>query len=273
MPQLTGRQRDTKDQFYTRPEVARTCVDRLRALVDPARSYVWIEPSAGAGAFLDCVPTAIGYDIEPRHSRVQQADFLSCPVPPGCILFGNPPFGRQGSLARAFIRHGASAADILAFILPRSFMKPSMNSVFPRCFHCIDSWDLPEDAFLVNGEPHSVPCVWQVWERRDVDRPVDAIASPCGFEFVSSDRPHTLVFRRVGVYAGHCALPGQHSPQSHYFVRLDTPSLAADLIEQSKRHVFPSNTTGPRSLSKHEATVFLNACIANATGGDDVAGN
>lgn len=259
--QTTGLRRGTLDQFYTRPEVAQECVSVLRPWVDG--TPVWIEPSAGTGAFLDLVPNAIGYDIDPRHPRIVQANFLETEIPESAVVYGNPPFGRQSSLAKAFIAHAAKAASIIAFILPRSFMKPSMQKAFPPTFHLVASWTIDDSAFVVNGEPYDVPCVFQIWKRMDTPRPVPETVEPVGFSFVRSTEPHDLVFRRVGGNAGRCSLLGDHSPQTHYFIRLDNPMLAGDIVEQSQTHVFPTNTTGPRSLSKSEATEFLNAAIAN----------
>jgi hypothetical protein len=42
------------------------------------------------------------------------------------------------------------------------------------------------------------------------------------------------------------------------------PAVAEHVIQESQEHTFPTNTTGPRSLSKAEATRFLNTAIANA---------
>jgi hypothetical protein len=264
MPPSTGLHRDTRDQFYTRPEVADLCLERLR-LHAPAGA-TWIEPSAGEGVFLTRVPGAVGYDIDPKHPSIQQADFLTTELPAGGVVFGNPPFGRQGSLAKKFIGHASRTAAVIGFILPRSFVKPSMQKAFPLCFHLVDELDLPESAFLVEGIPYSVPCVFQVWVKRDTPRETAPGRVPEGFSFVKQTEPYDLAFRRVGGTAGRCSLPSASlKVQCHYFIKLDDQSLIENVIAQSLAHVFPTNTTGPRSLSKDEATEFLNTAIANAT--------
>jgi hypothetical protein len=231
----------------------------------PAGS-VWIEPSAGEGAFLTRVPGAIGYDIDPKHPSIRQADFLTTDLPVGCVVFGNPPFGRQGSLAKKFIGHASGAASVIGFILPRSFVKPSMQKAFPPSFHLVDELALPDSAFLVEGKPYSVPCVFQVWMKREVYRETAPGVVPEGFSFVKQTDPYTLAFRRVGGTAGRCCLPSDSlKVQCHYFIRLEDASCIENVIAQSLVHVFPTNTTGPRSLSKDEATQFLNTAIANAT--------
>lgn len=259
----TGLRRDEKDQFYTAPEIVDLCLRRLRPYA-PANAQ-WIEPSAGAGAFLTQVPGATGYDIEPKHPNVQRADFLTVDIPAECVIFGNPPFGRQGSLARKFIAHASARACVIGFILPRSFVKPSMQKAFPPCFHLVDEITLPECSFVVDGHPYSVPCVFQVWVKRDTNRIVVPEVTPTGFSFVKKTDSYHIAFRRVGGTAGRCSLPSETlAVQCYYFISLDDPSRAENIVAQSLAHVFPANTTGPRSLSKGEATQFLNTAIANA---------
>jgi hypothetical protein len=261
MSQDTGKFRNTLDQFYTSPTTARICIDILHKHV---KEGVFIEPSAGKGVFLDLVPSAIGYDIDPQDPRILKADFLTITVPDHSIVFGNPPFGRQSSLAKKFIKHSAKTADIIAFILPRSFQKDSMQKAFPLTFHLVEEFELPENSFLVNDTPYNVPCVFQVWKRYDSDRKLQLYLHPVGFHYVSADKLHHLVFRRVGVNAGKCSLPGNHSSQSHYFIQLENPEMTNIIIQKASSHIFPSNTTGPRSLSKFEATTFLCACLSNS---------
>lgn len=261
MEQSTGLRRVAIDQYYTCQEVARSCVEILRRLAPDDR--VWIEPSAGTGVFLGLVPHAIGYDIDPKHTRIRRADFMDVPVPSGSVVFGNPPFGRQSKLARAFIRHAAENAEWIAFILPRSFTKPSMQKAFPPCFHLLHSSDLPLNSFVVNDAPYDVPCVFQVWKRETTPRTVEETDVPVGFAFVKKTDPYSFAFRRVGGTAGRCSLPSDQSAQTHYFIRIDDESKTSNIIATSLTHTFPTNTTGPRSLSKQEATEFLHTCISN----------
>jgi hypothetical protein len=264
MSQDTGLQRDCKDQFYTCESVAKLCVDTM--LKHVPLTIPWIEPSAGQGVFLRLVPHSVGYDIDPKHTSVQRADFLTLDIPRSCLIFGNPPFGRQSSLAKRFIRHAAEKADWIGFILARSFLKPSMQSAFPLHFHLVECIELPDNSFLVNNVPYDVRCVFQLWKRESNNRTVEACATPDGFVYVKKTEPYSFAFRRVGINAGKCCLPSDElSVQSHYFVKVDDESKIGSIVEASQTHAFPTNTTGPRSLSKHEATCFLNTAIADTT--------
>jgi hypothetical protein len=268
--QDTGKFRtNTKDQYYTKASVATLCVGRIKAAIENGGAeWQWIEPSAGNGVFLKLGPVgSIGIDIDPKATGILKGDFLNW-TPGGTkkrLVYGNPPFGRQGALAKAFIKHatsGSVAADAVAFILPRSFVKPSMNRVFPTKFHCVYSGELDKNAFEVNGEPYDVPCVFQIWVKKTTDRPVAVAVEPVGFTYVKAGEPFHVAFRRVGGLAGQCYAAGAtYSAQSHYFLRLDDPTLSARLIEEVNKHVFPSNTVGPRSLSKPEANTVINTIL------------
>lgn len=302
--QDTGKYRtNTKDQFYTSPGVAKKCIQILisrlhNAALDspapvlPLSSYLWVEPSAGNGVFLNNIPDTydkIGIDIEPRSANIVKQDFLTW-VPPEqnqkpVIIFGNPPFGRQSSLAKAFIAHSCKFASTttIAFILPRSFIKPSMSCAFDLHFHCIHSSEVERNAFVLGGdggstdETYDVPCVFQIWQKRSLPRIVPEKITEKGFQYVKETDPHDIVIRRVGVYAGRCFDGNnnnnnatEYNKQTHYFIKLDGQFVAVshvkEIVDKVNAHVFPTNTTGPRSLSKPEINIVLNAVLNAVVG-------
>lgn len=241
------------DQFYTKPNIALECISKIKEYIPNFIDYTWIEPSAGKGSFL--IPGAIGLDIDPKVDSITKIDFLDWNPPnEKCIVYGNPPFGRQSSLAKKFIRKGCQFADIVAFILPRSFMKPSMNSVFDPYFHCIYSSELPANSFEYENKEKDVPCIFQIWAKKDFIREKEEKIPPSGFKYVKKD--WDIAIRRVGINAGKCTLLNP-SPQSHYFLKFE--EYNPEIIEKINQHVFPSNTVGPRSLSKSEINIVLNS--------------
>lgn len=271
MAQDTGKFRtNTKDQYYTNEEVARKCVLKIKQLLPQSLTYQWIEPSAGNGAFLKTLNPPvdkIGIDIDPKAPGILQNDFLQWQptTQKPRVFFGNPPFGRQGSLAKAFIKHAAKHADVIAFILPRSFVKPSMSRVFPLRFHCIHQEELESNAFVVNEEAYDVPCVFQIWEKREINREATEAMKEEGFIYVKGNEDYHIAFRRVGGTAGKCYRKGtgDFSIQSHYFIKVNDEFVQHldDILEKINAHEFPSNTVGPRSLSKSEANEVINAIL------------
>ena len=272
MSQDTGKFRtNTKDQYYTKLSVAKDCIDSIIATFPEVSAYQWIEPSAGNGSFLKSLPrsiNSIGIDLDPKMDGILKGDFLTWEPASEIkrVFFGNPPFGKQGSLAKSFIQHAAKYAEVIAFILPKSFVKPSMSRAFPSKFHCILEKELPKDSFEVNSLAYDVPCVFQIWQKKSEDRPKGEAIKEIGFQYVKAPDGYHIAFRRVGGKAGTCFLSGtgEYSVQSHYFLKLDTPyiSNAQKIIDAVNHHVFPSNTVGPRSLSKSEANEVLNRIIS-----------
>jgi hypothetical protein len=245
------------DKFYTHAHVAKTCFGLLEPMLVP--TDILIEPSAGNGSFIPFVEkyNHVCIDVAPDDSRILQADFLTFDGPPNAVVIGNPPFGKQGSLAKKFIKKACSFARIIAFILPKSFKKDSMTSCFDRHFHCVTQIDLPRNSFFIPDGPlvYDVPCVFQIWERFSHERPVYSLVEPSWMRFVRKSEPHTCSFRRVGVYAGEVdTVTENKSESSHYFIRFDDDTYVDALRSITWSH---DNTVGPRSIGKKELIVEL----------------
>jgi hypothetical protein len=252
---------NTKEQFYTDKMVAKSCINHIVNLIPNINNYLWIEPSAGNGSFLHNVPETfkkIGLDIDPKSNDINREDYLKWnpPFHKNIIVFGNPPFGRQSSLAKSFILKSCKFANVIAFILPRSFTKPSMYNIFDLKFHLIYCNELGKNSFVINGLKYDVPCVFQIWQKRDDNRTIEEKTIPYMFQYVKQSEQHDIVFRRVGGLAGKCYKNngGEYSIQSHYFIKLDNNIIpfTDTIVEKINSYIFPSNTVGPRSLSKSE---------------------
>jgi len=213
------------DQFFTRRDVAADCMSRLLAWTSSRPvDWLWIEPSAGGGAFLDAMPRPrIGIDVSSVHPEVIKADFLRWH--PGetrrqIAVVGNPPFGKNASLARAFVNHAATFADVVALIVPRTFEKPAFINKLDRRLHLVGQHAVDDNAFEFDGEPYSVPTVFQIWERRKTLRELTArVMHHPDFSFVPASDAH-FAFQRVGARAGLASVEGlRKSPQSHYFLK------------------------------------------------------
>lgn len=295
----TGLRRKGGDKFYTSPEAVRNVMRALREHLGGRRRspringaahgaygiHTYVEPSAGGGAFLPALRelaaaeagevAVLAYDLEPRAAGIVEQDFLlldtdalarASAAGQRVAVVGNPPFGRQSGLARRFIKKCCAFASVVAFVLPRSFKKPSMQRAFARCFHLALSLDMPPNSFLVDGRAHDVPCVFQVWERRETDRPLPAraVADASKFAYTKGAEGAHAAFRRVGVYAGrfHWAELATRSPSSHYFVRFVRGAAGArEAIDAAEAAFEDNNTVGARSISKQELTRMLNRVL------------
>jgi predicted RNA methylase len=263
--QSKGRRRDTIDKYYTCDTVVDECIRSAQEAlhISPTQDLI-IEPSAGNGSFIEGIKTLCAnhlfYDIEPEHDEIVMCDYLTVDTTEirhrfsRIHLIGNPPFGRQSSLAIKFIKHSTSFCDSLSFILPKSFKKASLQKRVPPLFHLLYEVDLPEKSFLVNGCHHDVPCVFQIWEKRNYARPVSEVLEPTNFQFVKKHESPDISFRRVGVNAGTIdRVIETKSPQSHYFIRFNPDVPIDETIKKLSGISFAfNNTVGPRSISKQE---------------------
>lgn len=251
------------DQFYTNPQLAQRLFDELIAehLGDRWSGDVrWLEPSCGTGAFLSLLPPdALGVDLDPKCPGAVQADFLSWTPPAGddrpLVVVGNPPFKHDVAF---FNRCAELGAERIAFIVPRSWQKPSVQNQLDRAFHLAHEGVLPLDAFIFEGQPAEVPTVFQVWERRDEQRPLTVLPTKhADFAFVPYAQRRTADFaiQRVGVNAGRVKdLDAEHLGQgSHRFVRVTDRTRVAEV-----RAVFEAIDWAPI-----KACVAGNPSIAN----------
>ena len=273
--QTTGLNRDTTDKYYTRDSAVSLCISLIKQHIPILKSDLIIEPSAGNGAFISHIKQLSGncefYDIEPDNVEIVKQDYLSLSCDQAKSKFsnihiiGNPPFGRQSSLAIKFIKHSCSFCNTLSFILPKSFKKDSLKKSFPPLFHLVCEQDLPQKSFLVDGSEHDVPCLFQIWVKRDYERDVTQKEAPQHFTFVDKDDNPDISFRRVGVNAGKIDVNSENkSIQSHYFIKFTNGSttIEANLIKLQNIHFAHENTVGPKSISKPELIAQFNSVLS-----------
>ncbi len=273
MPQTTGLKRDVKDKYYTNPKTVTTCMNIITKHLNIGNADVCIEPSAGNGAFIEKIKSItqnnIFYDIEPENDDIIKQDYLA--LDPKDIskkykkihVIGNPPFGRQSSLAIKFIKKSTEFCDSISFILPKSFKKDSLKKHFPLKFHLETEIEIPTNSFLINNKPHNVPCVFQIWIKKSTERTPPITFTPNNFKFVKKTEEHDISFRRVGVYAGELdTITENKSIQSHYFIKFHS-ILTEEQLNKLKNINYDNrnNTVGPRSISKPELIKEFNAVL------------
>lgn len=277
------------DQFYTRPEVAAACVAWALAEIGAAGGpppALWVEPSAGGGAFLHRLPRPrMGIDVSPGAPDVARADFLSWLPPPGLggpvAVVGNPPFGRNASLAVRFFNRAASFAEWVAFVVPRTFQKESLLRRLDPRMRLVAERPLPPGSFTLAGAVRDVPCVFQVWRRLPPaaacpHRPPPRPRAHPDFAFTTADRASVAV-QRVGARAGRASVDGlRKSPSSHYFLRPAPGVPAAALLAALARADWSglrSRTAGNPSVSKGDVVAAYEAGRRAAAGvGDPESG-
>ena len=246
--------KEINDKFYTKPEIAKELIKE----VNLEEYDLIIEPSAGNGSFSKQIPNCKAYDIEPESEEIEKADWLKLDKSQfkGKILvIGNPPFGTNNNLAIEFINESAKIAEEIAFILPRTFRKPSVQDRINLNFSLIKDIDLADKSYLLNEEEYSVPTIFQIWKRTNTPREKTKRISKSGyFEFVDKSQAD-LRIQRVGGNAGTSDKNFNLASESNYFIKLTTDKITVDnFIELVNNTHFPTveYTVGPKSLSKTE---------------------
>lgn len=164
------------DKFYTLPTYSKKCIDKINELYDIHQWDLIIEPSAGNGSFLHQIPSdkKIGIDISPEDPTIIKQDFFDYSPPStnaNILVLGNPPFGRVSSLAIKFFNHSAKWANVIAFIIPRTFRKISVQNKLDEMFHLLYDEEIPNKPCCFSP-PMMVKCCFQIWEKKQVKRPI-----------------------------------------------------------------------------------------------------
>ena len=265
------------DQYYTKDHIVTKSILNIETLYKNRLFYKIIEPSAGTGSFLKGISKSTlkyenleAYDIAPKYENILEHDYLKLDIPilqdKDILVLGNPPFGRQCSIAKKFIKKSCKYANVIAFILPRSFKKESVNKCFDLQFHLKYQEDIEPKAFIFNDLNYDVPCVFQIWERLEYDRPITAKQTfDYKVYYFTPDQHYENIFafKRVGCKAGLFVYDNitELSKQSHYFI------YTISKISESQKQLLNSiiwptnNTTGPKSISKQDLIPELNKIL------------
>lgn len=241
------------DQYYTDPGVAAHCYSIFKEHFDPSR-YQMVEPTAGTGSFFKLLPHgSLAYDIDPRWPGIQTANFLTVRIATyrPIAVIGNPPFGKNASMAVRIVNHAASQSQVIAMILPRSFQKASVQNRIDRSFHLIREELVPEHAFLFRGKPYNVPAVFQIWERRPYPRVLKPVETRHPDFVFTTPEDADFAIQRVGARAGRVHRDFARSPNSHYFIRAVAPGIEAIMRKLDFASVV-GNVAGNPSLAKSE---------------------
>lgn len=247
------------DQYYTDKTYAEYCCNIVKTIFKDDQMF--IEPSAGNGSFSEHFENIISFDIEPKFNNCIKKDFLETTVDDiksNAIFVGNPPFGFASNLALKFINHIVNLeAKAFCFVLPKTFKKKFFKNKLPEYYHCVYEEDTPKNSFILNGNKYDVPCVFQVWEKKDYLRKQYTTNISKYFSLV--DKEHAdIAIRRVGGHAGKILVGLNHNKNTTYFLKINGNNLVDNLNK-----LYPiikeeaSNTAGVRSITLQEISLIL----------------
>ena len=245
----TGLKREIIDKFYTSINIANKCINFIKENIDIQENDICIEPSAGNGSFINPIKTLFKiykfYDLKPENNEILEQDYLNFDY-------------------NMIIQSSCEYCDSISFILPKSFKKDSLKKHFPLNFHLIYEYDLPANSFIIDEKEYDVPCVFQIWLKKNINREVQQKLQPHKYKFVKINENPDISFRRVGVYAGRIDTNIEDkSIQSHYFIKFDSNIFTEELLKKLNiiEYSCKNNTAGPKSISKQELMKEFNNVI------------
>ena len=161
------------DQFYTNKDIALKFYNKLNEIINLNEYDKHLEPSAGSGSFFNIMDNAkkIGLDIEPTEKDIIKMNFFDYKPEEDkkYLVIGNPPFGRVSSLAVKFFNKSAEFAYCVAFIIPRTFKRVSIQNKLNLQFELIYNEDLPITPCCFTPKM-TAKCCFQIWIKRETKR-------------------------------------------------------------------------------------------------------
>lgn len=251
------------DKFYTKPEIAEFCISKIPVL---EQYSLFIEPAAGAGTFLKRLPMPrIGIDILPDDDEIIELDFFEFKPTKvnNIIVVGNPPFGKNASLAIRFFNHAAQWADTIAFIVPKTFRKTSIQNNLSLSMVLHLDVDLPDNSFILFNDDnsiseYSVSSCFQIWckgSRAKIKLPT----THSDWRWVPKSKAKYAI-RRVGGLAGKCFTEfSEYSESSNYFIDCDEQVFNTLNSLFKEFQSVAKNTVANPSLSKTEIVDIYNS--------------
>lgn len=149
------------DKYYTPSDLAEYCVNKTEKIIGKDNITEYLEPSAGAGAFLDYLHKPyLAYDIEPDDKRIVKQDYLILDLPykKGRCIIGNPPYGDRNVLSVQFYKKSIQLGDYISFILPISQLN---NNQQMYEFDMVYS----EDLGVKQYSGRNVHCCFNIYKR------------------------------------------------------------------------------------------------------------
>ena len=166
------------------------------------------------------------------------------------IVIGNPPYGKNSSLAVKFLNKASELSDDIRMVLPRTFRKPSViNRLNPK-LHLVSDVDVDDSSF----RDSIIACI-QNWEVRGEEREkIQTHTTHKDFTFCKKEEADICLGRVGGGPSGKIFDEWQNrSKNSHYFLKVSSPEVIENLRSLSKEfRRAASQTVGCPSLSKDD---------------------
>jgi predicted RNA methylase len=264
---LGNRRVSGTEQYYTPKSLAEELVKLTLKAIPRATEKSFLEPAGGTGSFIEALNMAgikavTSVDKYPMHPGVIQADFLEWKTMDTDLLtISNPPFGRNNALSVPFFNRAAKFSSHIAFLVPRSWRKWSVQNRLDKRFHLVLDVDVAvqyENALGAKiAKQNDLRTCFQIWEKRLELRPVIAVPDN-GFIQKSSPDMADLAIRVFGYGCGTVMDDFPRQPNTTLmFLRVLDKSIKSALQDLDYER-FSINTAYTRALSFQEINFLIN---------------
>lgn len=267
------------DQFYTNDDVSEKCLDILQKYINYNDYDCVLEPSAGTGSFYKKLPIEkrIGLDVEPKCKGIEKINYFDYNYIYGksYLVVGNPPFGKKSSLAVMFFNKSAEFADCIAFIIPRTFKRASIQNQLNLNFTLIYNEDLPLNPCCFSPKMNA-KCCFQIWKKYNIPRPIIKYdKTHKDFTFIKlgpKDINHQptppsgadFVMKAYGLNCGHLKEDNLHTlrPKSWHWIKSNIDVNELKKRFKSLNYSISKDTVRQDSLGQQEV-IYLYKCKYN----------
>ena len=255
------------EQYYTPKHLAQSLTKVLFSFLDAPQNRQFLEPAGGTGSFIEALAdlgakSIISMDTHPKHSKVTRGDFLKFQSSiSDLVTISNPPFGRNNALSIPFFNHAADVSTHIAFLVPRSWRKWSVQNRLDLRFHLVHDQDVNLIYEDQEGEPlakaNELRTCFQIWERQDALRPKTVVPDN-GFLLKTSPDQADVAVRVFGYGCGQVLESFEPKPNTTLmFLSLEKP-VTASLLRGLDFERFRNNTAYTQALSFQEINYLLN---------------
>ena len=268
MSEKLGNRRVTGlEQYYTPTSLSKELVLELKQIVPDFEARDFLEPAGGTGSFIEALrasgATSISsVDTHPLHRDVQKKDFLKFKTKAtDLVTVSNPPFGRNNALSIPFFNHAAQFSSHIAFLVPRSWRKWSVQNRLAEAFHLIHDQDVNLIYVDAKGQPltksNELRTCFQVWEKRTNPREKFLVPDNQLVKKVSPEKAD-VALRVFGYGCGQVLEDFEKKANTTLMFLSLSEGITASLLGQLDFERFRNNTAYTQALSFQEINFLLN---------------
>ena len=205
---------------------------------------------SGEVTIVDCLDGYSDWYKLKGYSCISTNEFFTNDDMKFTMVIGNPPYGKNSSLAVKFLNRASELSDTVHMVLPKTFRKPSIINRLNSNLHLVSDVDVDDSAFR-----DSISACVQKWEVKEEEREkIKTYTTHKDFTFCKRGEADICLGRVGGGPSGKVFDEWENrSENSHYFLKVSSPTVIDNLRSlYSEFRSAALQTVGCPSLSKDD---------------------